>query len=197
MADGCKWYVLKTVDGYENRAVTLCKEYRDRDILSSLIQIVDFKIPKDEQEEPIIPGYIFIFAYLDPQLYYELPRVPYISYWVGTKIRFITKDILKRASPLGVNYPQPLSDEDLQRLENITEICKDFETNRAIIEQNLIPGSVYPITKGSLTGAKCIFQRLVSSDLTKAEVDVIIFKRPVAMTISVDHIGKRIGYWEG
>jgi len=190
------WYVVKVPERYEGRGASYIMEYRNYPGFESLMDISEFKIPHDAEGEPALPGYLFIKVQLNPAIYYRLPKVPYINYWVGAKITHITKKIQRNASPLGVNYPLPLTEEDLRRLDAVVELCKEMDINQEIIGRNLIPGGFYNITSGSLEGVKCIFRHLDEKDPSKALVDVLVFRRPVPTTVSIDSIGDRIDQWE-
>jgi len=190
------WYVVKVPEMYEGRGVNYILTLRKTPEFRSLTAISEFKIPHDSEGAPALPGYLFIRVRLTPDIYYKLPKVPYINYWVGARITHITKKILSQASPLGVNFPRPLTDEDLKRLDAIIELCKDKDINQEIVGRNLIPDGFYEITGGSLKGIKCIFHQLDERNPSKAKIDALVFRRPVPMTISIKDIGERVDYWE-
>lgn len=192
MAEAEKWYVIKVAERYEAKAVNFCLELRETSSFATLRGIQEFKIPRDFEGKPIIPGYVFLKVHLTPAIYYQLPRIPFFNYWVGVRPRKFSVDDLKKMSPLGARFPKPLSEEDLARLDKIAILCADKSVNDEIIARNLIPGGFYTINQGPMEGIKCVFKSLDDNDPTIAHVQVLVFQRPVPMTIEITSIGERV-----
>ena len=189
------WYVIRTAENYETKAVGWCHQLMKKtDEFQELQKIEEFKIPKDSDGHPIIPGYVFIKVNLIPKIYYLLPQVPLFGHWVGTRIKKLTVKDKKNVSPMGTNYPRPLTPEDLERMEKIMEMFSDKVVNEEILARNLIPGGFYEITDGAMKGGTCVFDRLDRENERIAHVKVLIFGQPVETTIGITDIGDRSAY---
>lgn len=189
------WYVIRAAEKYESMAVSWCIKLMEHDeSFASLQKIEEFKIPKDVDGDPIIPGYIFIKVKLAPDIYYQLPKVPLMGYWVGIRMKKMTRKDYKKMGPMGTNYPEPLSEEDMERLKTIEFLFTDKKINEEIVARNLIPGGYYKITDGPMKGASAIFHSVDRIDENKVHVSVLIFGQPVKAEMKITDIGDRTEY---
>lgn len=186
------WYVIRAADRYEAKAVGWSLSLMEgNESFSALKEIEEFKIPKDIDGEPIIPGYIFIKVKLTADIYYQLPKVPLMGHWVGIRMKKMNKKDLAKMGPMGTNYPEPLTEEDMKRLGRIEALFTDKKINEEIIARNLIPGGYYKITEGLMKGASAIFHKVDSEDENMVYVSVLIFGRPVKTKVKITDIGDR------
>lgn len=189
------WYAIRAAEKYESKAVGWCFELMEYDeSFASLKAIEEFKIPKDVDGKPIIPGYIFIKVDLVPAIYYQLPKVPLMGHWVGIRMKKLTKRDIKRMGPMGANYPEPLTEEDLERLKKIELLFTDKNVNEEIISRNLIPGAFYKVTGGPMKGATAIFHEVDSVNENRVHVSVLVFGQPVKTMLNITDIGNRHDY---
>ena len=189
------WYVIRAADNYEHKAVAWC--YRLIEIneeYEELKKIEEFKVPQDSEGKSIIPGYVFVKVSLEPSIFYQLPQVPYFGHWVGIRIKKMTKKDLAKVKPMGTNYPEPLSKEDLERMNKIAEMLANEAVNEEIIARNLIPGAFYKVKKGPAKGAICIFDRIDSNDEMKCHVRLLMFKHTIPAVIDITTVGDRHNY---
>jgi transcription antitermination factor NusG len=185
------WYVIKSAEGHECKAVAYCYTLMQTKEFAKLKQVQEFKIPQDINGKPIIPGYVFIKVLLTPDIYYLLPKIPLMGYWVGIRVKKLTKKVLKTGNALGVNFPKPLSPDDISRLKSISELCDETDINAEIISRNLIPGAYYKLNAGAMKGMHCIFRLLDERNPYKAHVDVLIFRRTVSTVVYITDIGEK------
>lgn len=175
------WYCLQVADKAEEKVVTRIYQSMPKYLDDYIIDSIEFKVPKDNDGNPLYPGYIFMYCELSFDIVETMKSVPY---W----IRFLDKvDYTRRKNSkgeLGTAFPVVWNEESLSIKDKKSIALDDVPLNKAVIELNLIVETLYKIQSGPFAGFTCMFKKLQYNE-RKASVVIKLFERPTEVVIDV------------
>jgi transcriptional antiterminator NusG len=170
-----KWYIVQTYAGFENRVKTAIENKIESANLQNKIfrvlvpeeGIIEFRNnTRVERVKRMYPGYIFVEASLDDDIWYLIKRINGVARFIGAKGEAL-----------------PITEKEIQRvLRQIGVKEKTYDADYSIGESiRIISGSFRGYT-GSV--------EFVAPEKTKLKVLISIFGRETPMEMDFDQVEK-------
>jgi transcriptional antiterminator NusG len=171
-----KWYILNVMAGQENKVASDIKSMIMRDVFAGCVsdvlvpskQVVKIRKGKKVQEaQKLFPGYVFVNANINSGAYNSLHAIPKVMGFLG-----------------GKNNPQPVTDEKMQSILNIsTESLSDNKNLMFDIGEtlNVIEGPFE-----SFSGTVEEFD----SEKQKVKISILIFGRATSVELDINQVEK-------
>jgi transcriptional antiterminator NusG len=174
-----KWYIIHVAAGSENRVASdLSAQFVKNGIGELLEDILVLKKVvngarkgvKTQEEERILPGYVFIRMVCNPETLDTIRRAPRVIGMLGADLR---------------SDPKPLSDAEVENL--LSQIGDDSAPS--VQRMSFEPGEVIRVTEGLFASMEGVVEEV---DVTRMriKVSIPILGRPTPVDLDFAHIEK-------
>ncbi|MBN2460444.1 MAG: transcription termination/antitermination factor NusG [Candidatus Cloacimonetes bacterium] len=169
-----KWYVVHTYASHEFKVKeAIHKGIQGTDLEDKIGQVLiptqkTFHIregKKVEREKKLFTSYLIIEAELTPEIYNFIVGLPGVTNFLGVGKK-----------------PQPLSDNEVNRLLGIADREKDISK-----EYHFLPGDMVKITAGPFSDFEGIIEK-INEDHQKLTVKVTVFGRVTPVEVRTDQV---------
>jgi len=171
-----KWYIVNVMAGQENKIVSDIKSMIARGVLGSNVTevmaptkpIIKIKKGQKVQEmQKIFPGYVFVCANINGEVYNQINSIPKVTGFLGAK-----------------NKPQPVSEEKINEILKLSS--EQISENKNI---SFDIGETVTITEGPFESFSGIVEEF-DHEKQKLKISVLIFGRATSVELDINQVEK-------